>query len=219
MTLLEDRARVRAETHHERELADGKGASAHTVAPVPTGAETAAIETIARAFLGDPVAHWAWPEESRRLSAMRRLARAFGGGAFDHASAFCTKGFIGVALWLPPGVHPDEDELVSVINSTAAPDLRDEVLGTFEQMASFHPNEPHWHLPLIGVNPAHQGQGHGDALLAHTLKFCDRAGVAAYLEASSERSVPLYRRHGFEPLGAIQAGSSPILTPMLRRLR
>ena len=86
-------------------------------------------------------------------------------------------------------------------------------------MAKYHPDEPHWYLPLIGVDPAQQGKGLGDALMRHALVRCDRAGQPAYLESSNPRNISLYRRHGFEELGTIQAGSSPALVPMLRRPR
>jgi hypothetical protein len=43
--------------------------------------------------------------------------------------------------------------------------------------------------------------------------------MPAYLEATSARNLPLYQRHGFEALGTIQAGDSPVITPMLRRPR
>jgi ribosomal protein S18 acetylase RimI-like enzyme len=99
------------------------------------------------------------------------------------------------------------------------PSLRDDVSATFEQMAKYHPSEPHWYLPLMGVDPAHQGKGHGDALMLYALQRCDRDQVPAYLESTNPRNISLYRRHGFEPLGAIQVGSSPTLVPMLRRSR
>ena len=88
-----------------------------------------------------------------------------------------------------------------------------------QQMAAFHPHEPHWYLPLIGVYPASQGQGVGNALMTHALARCDRDGVAAYLESTNPRNVSLYRRHGFEPLGEIRAGDAPPLVPMLRKRR
>src|SRR3990170_1087930 len=85
------------------------------------------------------------------FAAMPRLARAFGSRAFSNGSAFCTDGYAGTALWLPPGVHPDEEGLGAVVESTVAPSLATEVAAVFEQMAKYHPTEPHWHLPLIGA--------------------------------------------------------------------
>jgi len=73
-------------------------------------------------------------------------------------------------------------------------------------MARVHPIEAHWYLPLVGVAPASQGQGLGSTLLGPILAACDVAGLSAYLEATSRRSVPLYSRHGFEPLGEIRVG-------------
>ena len=89
----------------------------------------------------------------------------------------------------------------------------------FEQMASFHPHELHWYLPLIGVDPARQGQQLGDKLLAHALARCDADRLPAYLESSNPRNLGFYQRHGFETLGKIQVGSSPTIVPMLRKPR
>jgi hypothetical protein len=58
----------------------------------------------------------------------------------------------------------------------------------------------------------------GSALLQHAFIQCDRNSRLAYLESTSPRSVPFYKRHGFEVLGTIiQAGKSPPIFPMLRR--
>jgi ribosomal protein S18 acetylase RimI-like enzyme len=181
--------------------------------------ESAAIATIALAFAADPMTRWTWPKADQYLAAMPRMARAFGGRAFAHGSALATDGLTGVALWLPPGVEPDGDGLSAVMQSTVAPAQLEDGAGLFEQMAAYHPHEPHWYLPLIGVDPAHFGKGHGDALVSYSLARCDRERVPAYLESSNPRNVSFYRRHGFEPLGTIQAGSSPRLVPMLRRPR
>jgi ribosomal protein S18 acetylase RimI-like enzyme len=43
------------------------------------------------------------------------------------------------------------------------------VFTVLETMEGYHPSEPHWYLPLIGVEPARQGRGHGSALLSHAL--------------------------------------------------
>src|SRR6266540_346463 len=79
--------------------------------------------------------------------------------------------------------------------------------------------EPHWYLPLIGVDPVHQGRGLGSALLRHALKNCDRDHLPAYLEATSPSSRRLYERHGFEATGEIQDAESHTMWPMLREPR
>jgi ribosomal protein S18 acetylase RimI-like enzyme len=126
---------------------------------------------------------------------------------------------MGAALWLPPGVAADEEAMEAVLRRTIPERDQDAAFAVFEQMALFHPGEPHWHLPLIGVDPLHQGRGLGSALLEPALERCDREGTLAYLEASSPRSVPLYQRHGFDVLGTIRVGDSPPVFPMLREPR
>ena len=93
------------------------------------------------------------------------------------------------------------------------------VAPVFEAMASCHPQEPHWYLPLIGVDPARHRKGYGAALLQDTLRRCDQDHVAAYLESTSPANTQLYQRHGFELQGTIQVGSAPPLFSMLRPAR
>lgn len=70
-------------------------------------------------------------------------------------------------------------------------------LDILEQMGQFHPEEPHWYLPTLGVDPIFQNCGQGSALLRKALKQCDEDGLTAYLESSNPRNIPLYERHGF----------------------
>ena len=180
---------------------------------------SAAFQTIVLAFAADPMARWTWSNAQQYLAAMPRMVRAFGGRAFERGSAYAIAGYAGAALWLPPGVEPDDDGLNDVMQSTVSESQLEDGAAVFEQMAKYHPQEPHWYLPLIGVDPAHQGRGFGDALMSYALDRCDRERAPAYLESSNPRNISLYRRHGFEPVGTIQAGSSPTLVPMVRRPR
>jgi ribosomal protein S18 acetylase RimI-like enzyme len=181
--------------------------------------EARAIDTVVLGFVSDPMTRWVWPLAHQYLAAMPKFARAFGGAAFSQGGAFCSDEYAGTALWLRPGVHPDEERLGELMETTASPAARESGGAIFEQMAKFHPKQPHWYLPLIGVDPAHQARGHGDALMQYALERCDREKLSAYLESTNPRNISLYRRHGFEELGTIQAGSSPTLVPMLRRPR
>ncbi len=189
------------------------------VRSITANGEDPAIATIVLAFAADPVTRWAWRHPYQYVTAMPKFVRAFGGRAFGDSGAFCTNECTGVALWLPPGVHPDADQMGQLMEGTTSPAARTDGSSIFEQMAKYHPSEPHWYLPLIGVDPAHQGRGHGDALMAHVLERCDRDKAPAYLESTNPRNISLYRRHGFEALGTIRVGLAPPIVPMLRRSR
>ncbi|HXG65336.1 MAG TPA: GNAT family N-acetyltransferase [Blastocatellia bacterium] len=177
------------------------------------------IAVIVLAFSTDPAARWTYPDPHDYLRYFPAIVRAFGGKAFEHGSAYYVDGFSGAALWLPPDVRPQEDEMIALFQRTVSGRTQEELFSVFEQMGSYHPAEPHWYLPLIGVDPARQGNGYGSALMKHALVACDREQKLAYLESSNPRNIPLYQRHGFEVLGTIQVGSSPPIFPMLRRPR
>ncbi len=181
--------------------------------------EAGAIDALILAFSTDPMARWSLPDPRKYLEAFPSIARAFGGSAFARGTSYIADGFTGTALWLPPGVGPDEETLLRILNENAGDDIKEDMPGIFEQMQKFHPTEPHWYLPMIGVDPAHQGAGVGSALMSEALKAVDRDGLIAYLESSNPKNVSLYERHGFEIIGEIQSGSSPVVRPMLRRAR
>jgi ribosomal protein S18 acetylase RimI-like enzyme len=178
-----------------------------------------AVALICLAFCADPAARWTYPDPHAYLSYFPRIVRAFAGKAFEHGTGHQVSGFRGAALWLPPGIHPDQEALGAILQEGLTADRLEEVSSVFERMGSFHPSDPHWYLPMIGVDPAHQGHGYGSALLRHALLQCDKDHVPAYLESSNPANVPLYERHGFVVLGTIQVGSSPPIFPMLRAAR
>jgi ribosomal protein S18 acetylase RimI-like enzyme len=186
-------------------------------AKAATVAERDAVTAILTlAFSGDPASRWTWPDPKAYLDAFPHFALAFGGAAFEKGSALRV-GSAGAALWLPPGTAPDEAALNDLMMRTADAATAVDGPQLMQQMASHHPKEPHWYLPLLGVDPAQQNKGVGSALLRHVTDRCDRDGVLAYLESSNPRNIPLYERHGFVILGRAQFGSSPVITPMLRK--
>lgn len=186
---------------------------------IATPSDDAVIDVITLAFGADPAARWSFPDPHGYLRHFPSLARAFGGKALAHGSAHYVDGYAGAALWLPPGVEPDEDAMVTLLQRTVPAKVRDDLFALLEQMGRHHPSEPHWYLPLIGVDPAQQGRGYGSALMHYGLIPCDRDKQLAYLESSNPRNVPLYERHGFEAIGTMQVGTSPPLVAMLRKPR
>ncbi len=193
------------------------GDSASTVYSIGEESAEAAFATIVLSFASDPAARWSWPRADDYLRNMPLLARAFGWKSFGLGTAFGIDQLAGAALWLPPGASSDEEALASLMERTTPASIQQDAAAVFEQMATFHPQEPHWYLPLIGVDPTCQGRGLGDKLMVPAIARCDADRFPAYLESSNPRNIPFYQRHGFEVMGKIQVGSSPTIVPMLRR--
>jgi ribosomal protein S18 acetylase RimI-like enzyme len=190
-----------------------------TIKAVTPSSADQAVGTVVLAFSADPAARWLYPDPHQYAVNFPSFVRIFGGKAFEQGSAYVIGDFSGVALWLPPDVYPDEDVLAGLIQRSVSEEKQEEIFAVLEQMSSYHPSEPHWYLPLIGVDPAQQGRGYGSALMEHALIRCDRDKKFAYLESSNPKNMTLYKRQGFELLGTIQVGASPPIFPMLRKPR
>jgi GNAT superfamily N-acetyltransferase len=178
-----------------------------------------AIATLVLAFGTDPVARWMYDEPHQYLLHIPRLFRALGTSSFATGAAQRTDDGLGVALWLPPRVHGDDEPLEAVIAESITEAKQAEVAAVFERTEQFRPTEPHWYLSLIGVEALHRNKGCGAALLQHCLRQCDREHLPAYLWSSNPLNTSLYKRHGFEIAGTIRVGSSPSIFPMLRKAR
>jgi ribosomal protein S18 acetylase RimI-like enzyme len=177
------------------------------------------VAALVLAFSADPANRWMYPAPDSYLRHFPAFVMALGGRAFACGTAHFIGDVQAAALWLPPGAQPDEEALMALLHDGLSEEVQRDLTGIFDQMGSYHPHEPHWYLPWIGVDPAQQRKGLGSTLLTHALRACDAAGTPAYLESSNPENIPLYQRHGFEVMGTIQVGTSPPITPMLRHPR
>jgi ribosomal protein S18 acetylase RimI-like enzyme len=178
-----------------------------------------AIATLVLAFATDPVARWMYDDPHQYLLHIPRLFRALGTSSFEAGAAQRTSDGLGVALWLPPGVHGEDGPLEAVITESIVGEKQTEVAAIFERTEHYRPIEPHWYLSLIGVEVLHRNNGCGAALLRHQLRQCDQEHLPAYLWSSNSLNTTLYERHGFQVTGVIEVGSSPSIFPMLRNAR
>lgn len=124
-------------------------------------------------FVADPATRWVWPNPQKYHSHFSSFAKAIGGKAFAYESSHYIGNYAGAALWRPPNAHPDVEQLTTLLLSIGSDDAMNDGPKVFEKMGSYHPKEPHWYFPLLGVDPLHQGKGLGSALLQHTLAVCD----------------------------------------------
>ncbi len=178
------------------------------------------IDTVTLGFASDPFVRWMLPGAATYLAVAPQMTEAFGGSAIGAGSAYIADEGKAAALWIPPGLESDDSAIGEILGANVPAEIQDDAKAMFAEMDAYHPHDaPCWFLPMIAADPAWLGQGLGGALMKHALRRVDEDGLPAYLESSNPRNISLYRRHGFEVLGEIQHGSSPIVTPMLRPAR
>jgi GNAT superfamily N-acetyltransferase len=171
---------------------------------------------LAEAFFEDPILGWLMPKDSKRLARLRRyFAIELRHLALARGRVWTTSDLAGAALSLAPGVWRSPLRVTLLEGSAFGMHLsRAARLGAAIEWR--HLREPHYYVRDVGVLPGMQGRGLGSALMKPTLERCDREGLPAYLEASSERSAALYERLGFQITRELRVGSSPPLRLMVR---
>ncbi|MGJ3244525.1 MAG: GNAT family N-acetyltransferase [Elainellaceae cyanobacterium] len=175
-----------------------------------------ALAATVLAFSADPVARWMYPNTRQYLTYFPCFVETFGGKAFEHNTVYLIHDDIGAAFWFPPDVEPESEAFIALVQHSMSESVQEDLFPVLEQMAHYHPDEPHWYLAILGVDPAQHGKGYGSSLMQHGLLQCDRHHMPAYLESSNPANLSFYERHGFEVLGTIQVGASPPIFPMLR---
>lgn len=184
-----------------------------------TGQDIAEVpDILAEAFFTDPFTLWWIPEDHRRTQLLPAFFRVVGESALLGQEVYRSTDGVGVAVGMPPGGQPTEEEMVGLAPriGDAMAEYAERVLEFVTLMDEKHPKEPHFYLFAIGTRPRWQGQGIGSALLRAILDGCDETGTPAYLEATSERSKRLYLRHGFGVIDEIRVRDSPPLWCMWR---
>lgn len=181
--------------------------------------KSAAINTLVLAFSSDPMMRWIYPDADSYLAQAPLLYNALAGQSVLAGCADVTPGLAGVAMWMAPGVKPDE-ALMGPVTAGIRPEIMSDLLALLAECDVCLPKDENlWFLPLVGVDPGQRGKGLGSALMQHAVNRFDALGVPAYLESSNSLNVSLYLRYGFEVLTELQVGSSPVLRPMLRKPR
>jgi GNAT superfamily N-acetyltransferase len=181
-----------------------------TVADVPGMAGA-----LARAFHDDPVFTWVLHGDPRRMKILEQGFELFLRRVWmDQDETYTTAGVVGVAAWELPGKWKlgawQQLRLLPAMARVFGRRLP-RVLRALAALEASHPEEPHYYLPFVGVEPQWQGRGLGAAVMAPILERCDSEDMPAFLEASTPRSRALYERHGFAVTEefALGAGAPP----------
>jgi ribosomal protein S18 acetylase RimI-like enzyme len=177
--------------------------------------------SLADAFIEDPVACWTAPGEALRWNCLRRFFGAYLAIRVPLGLVWNDTQLAGASLWSPPGRGVTTAlEAMRLAAGYANPKLwpRGPLVGYgLLSVEHVHPRAPrHLYLATLGIRRSDQGRGLGSLLLGPALALCDRNAVPAYLEASKERNIAFYARHGFRVTREIKLPRGPTMYAMWR---
>jgi len=163
-------------------------------------------EALADAFREDPVWNAIFEGEPRREARL---------GAFETPVLYCLKyGEVyapserleGVAAWVP-GRLAERTVWRMVLSGAMRAGMKMGAATARKMEPVFAPlsrdrqrimgDRPFLYLLIIGVAPAHQGQGFGGQLLRALIAKSEQARQPIYLETETERNVRMYEHFGF----------------------
>jgi ribosomal protein S18 acetylase RimI-like enzyme len=173
---------------------------------------------LAAGFHDDPVLTWIFSEPGRAAKLDAFFAFLAPEALVPLGATYLVDG--GCACWTPPGSPewpPERTErMAALAEEHLTADDRSRLSELSELMRAHHPDEPHWYLGLIAVEPVRQGRGLGRALLDASLVPVDADRLPAYLESTNPRNRTLYERHGFEVVEELSVPGGPVLMAMWR---
>lgn len=198
-------------------------------APLLEAQARPAARVLARAFDDEPGVLWLFPRAGpRRRFLLWHFLRELRYGQLYGVMHTTPDLVTGAAIWLPPdqpfftiprflgvgyGSLPARMPPLTLIKFLAS-------MRHLDRLHRLDAPDRHWYLATLGVDPPHQGQGIGSALLQPVLARADAEGLACYLETGREINVRFYAKHGFRVL---RSGLAPLGGPrywtMLRPAR
>ncbi|WP_306368813.1 N-acetyltransferase [Nocardiopsis sp. CC223A] len=185
---------------------------------------------LGRAFHTDPLFLWLFPDDMRRIAQGTRAGALLAGFTYIppgystlvEAREDADRGPVirGAALWEPPSGEgrgpaaalrslPHWLELVG-------PARFPRVLRYFAELAAHAPREPHWHLHVLGADPAVGRSGVGSMLLNAGLERADADGAPVYLETMNPANLGYYERFDFRVVRVLNDSRYPSTYCLLR---
>jgi GNAT superfamily N-acetyltransferase len=183
------------------------------VLPVTHQSCQEAARVLGRAFVGEPVSMAVY----RGFTAEKRLRNLTADFAAEMEVCVrkglplqvCEDGkIVATAVIYQPGSYPlpAGEQMKIFFKSIWGHDFYDlrPWLRWLVEIDKIHPQEPHYYLEYMGVEPKYQGKGFGSAILRHVTTLSDREKTGCYLETASPQNVPLYQRFGFQVMAEKQ---------------
>ena len=187
----------------------------------------AGAAVLGRAFAEYELFRYYFPDETQRRTAAGAYALISLAVCLKYGEVYTSSEKLeGVAAWMPPGKAPFGGwQLVRSVPLGIVARFGRQGAGRMWSYIRFVDDlhrklvpYPHWYLQIIGVDPAHQGQGFSSRLLRPVLERIDRERMPCFLETNNEKNVAIYRRSGFEVVSEDKMPGTEVTSfAMLRR--
>ena len=172
-----------------------RGIRRATAADLPTMARV-----LGRAFADDPMVRWYLVSVDNLVPRMQAHFEAADAPFTDAGWMWTTAGGLGAMCLMPPATTEAERVLINgdfPDIGRFTPDDGARYNRFWGWIAEQAPDEPHWLLDQLAVEPAAHGRGIGAALLLHATGLAQAAGQPIVLETGVPSNVALYERFGF----------------------
>jgi GNAT superfamily N-acetyltransferase len=165
-----------------------------------------AAQTLARAFMNDPLQTYTFPDPAIRAELSVPHFEALVKLGLLAGEVWVTDGDIdAVGIWWAPSHDQVGEELLEESGFTKLPEaIGADAFGRFmevvEHIEMLHKRDmpmPHWYAMVLGVEPSLQGQGLGRLLLRTVFDIADKESVPCYLETAQPANVRFYTGSGF----------------------
>lgn len=169
-----------------------------------------------KGFANDPTVRWYSEAPEVFADEHHRYVELCAKPTFEHNGVHATTNFEGAAIWYPPTISVSDADYEEFKQTVRFPQRLEKLSEIAEACDQYRPEDPHWTLELIAIDPAVQNRGIGGKLMAFGLAQCDRSGLAAYLASSNSANLTFYERLGFTRISEIREPGLPTMYPMIR---
>ena len=155
---------------------------------------------LARAFARDPMVTWPMVTDVDLVPRIRVMFEAVD-------TAFAAEGWmyeagdeLGAMTLLPPDSEARQAELEAAASAAIdalMPDAGERYRRMWSWIAETLPEERHWLLDQLAVEPAAQGRGIGGAILQFAISRAEADHLPLYVETGMTANVAWYERFGF----------------------
>lgn len=164
------------------------------------------IDILAKSFQDNKSVNYIIKQDKKRLFRIRKLMEYAFEICFLYGAVILSDDKKGCALILYP--HKKKTTFRSVLLDARIAFYCCGIVNVIKalkresKIKALHPKMPFKHLWFIGVNPDVQSKGIGSALLNHVI----HDNIPVYLETSTLKNLPWYKKHGFDIYSELDLG-------------